>query len=395
MSVLEDVFGGMAPQTIDDAWRPVALNGEPATANLIAQEIFLANQCAHAGRPFYTWAYDNIVTGDCTSMFRQVYMAANRGAYGGGPGRAREQGRALVMDHQFDPDGGVGYQDGQGLRVVIGTSSHDTPLNFTDPPNYLTYPSSARVVTYANSFGMSTKPAEVIIGALTTNNPQPRAGSIWQNPCDKVDSAGGSAIGSHDVHPKGDIVAIRSSGDDQLASLSNSIRDTWYHQRPQCGWSAVNPGTGINYVEFSSSRANFRYIFNQAYGDSGTTITSTSPAITLPLFNAASGLTTQVRVYAFVYAAMSGNRDLGFVAVANKGASGTMGTPTLLTDITISGTGYQWYPTLSTWSPTTANWFPGYAGGAFDRVALCAAAGGSTDKVRIAAYTFIVAPSTT
>jgi hypothetical protein len=394
MSVLEDVFGGSAPVTIDDAWQPVGANGEPSTAGLVSQEIFLANQAAHAGRPFYTWAYDNIITGDCTSMFRQVYMAANRGC-NAGAGRTTEQGRAIVMDHQFDPDGGVGFQTGQGLRVSVGGTAHDTPLNFGDPPDFETYPSSARVVTYASSFGFSTKPAELIVGALTTNNPQPRAGSIWQNPAQKIVSTSGSAIGSDYVHAKGDIVGVVSAGDMGLSTLVTSIRDTWYNQRPQCGWSAPQPGT--NYIDFTTSKTNARFIFDQTYGTGGTAFSATSPGMTLPLANATNGLSTQVRVYVFVYAAMSGATNVGTIAIANKNASGTMAsTPSAPTNPpVISGTTFKWYPTLSTWSATTGSYFMGYAGGAFDRVALCGISAGATDSLRIAAYTFVVAPSTT
>lgn len=396
MSVLEDVFGGTTPATIDDAWRPVAANGQPATADLMAMEIFLANQAAHAGRPIYTWGYNGIISADCTSMFRQVYLAANRGC-NAGAGRATESGRALVMDHQFDLDGGVGFQDGQGLRVKIGSTTTDTPLNFVDPPAPETYPSSSRVVTYVSAYGFSTKPAEMIIGALTTNNPQPKTGTIWQNPAQKIPSTSGSAIGSADVHAKGEIVAVRSAGDEQLTTLSDSVRDTWFHQRPQCGWSSTVPGTAGSYVDFTTSKAQLRYIFNQAYGTTGTAFSSTTPAMTLPLFNAASGLSTQVRVYVFVYAAMAVGSNIGVVGVANKDASGTMAsTPSnLINGGLIGGTTFQWYPALSTWSASTGAYFLGYAGGAYDRVALCARSGGTDDSIRIAAFTFIVAPATT
>ena len=390
MSVLEQVFGGDPPATLDDAWRAVGANGEPATAALMAQEIHLANQAAHAGRPFYTWAYNNIIGGDCTSMFRQVYMASNRAA-------TNEYGRAVVMDHQFDPDGGVGFQTGQGLRIAIGTAMHDTPINFGDPVGFQSYPASSTVVTYTSAFGFSTQPAEMIIGALTTNNPQPRAGTIWQVPLQMVPSTKGSAIGSANVQSKGDIIGVRSTGDEQLTSLSDSIRDTWYHQRPQCGWSAPQPGTAFNFIDFTTSKTNFRYIFDQSRGSGGAAFSATGPAMTLPLANAAAGLLTQLRVHVFVYAAMSGTTDTGSIAVANKDSGGTMAlSPTVLTNgPTISGTTFQWYPSLSTWSPSTGAYFPGYAGGAFDRVALCAKSSGSTDSVRIAAFTLVVAPATT
>ena len=128
-------------------------------------------------------------------------------------------------------------------------------------------------------------------------------------------------------------------------------------------------------------------------GGGGTNFSATGPAITLPLANAGGGRRTQLRVYVFVYASMSGTTNTGSIGVANKSSSGTMATSaTALTNAaTISGSTFAWYPTLSTWTPGTGQYFSGYTGSAFDRIGLCS---GATDTIRIGAWTMIVAPAT-
>jgi hypothetical protein len=108
----------------------------------------------------------------------------------------------------------------------------------------------------------------------------------------------------------------------------------------------------------------------------------------------AAGRETQVRVYVFVLAAMSGGTDTGTIAVANKNASGTMGAMAALTNPqTIAGTGFTWYPSLGAFDPATCPYFNAYAGTTFDRVCLGARSSGATDKVQIRSVMFAVVPS--
>ena len=382
---------------MDDDERTAGQNGQPATASIVGREIILVNQLAHAGHPLYSWSFatdskPTVTASEITSCFRQVYMPANKGNVG-------EGGEVLALAHDQEAD--PGFQDGQGIDVSIGATTYHAYWNYSTSP-VVSYPEDLRALRVVPAYGYSTVPAEVIIGGVTSDWPQPRAGTIWQDPTDLADSDQGSSAGTADVHLKGEIIATRGTGVEHLTALVNVFRDTWYHQRPQAGWSTVLPGqvdggtSGIRGVHFSTSPQAYRYIFDQSYGTGGTAITATTPAMTLPLHHAGGGMSTQVRVYVFVYAAMSGGTDQGAIGVANKNASGTMTTPTTLTNgPTISGTTFAWYPTLATWAATTAPYFLGYTGSAFDRVALCARSNGPADEVIVGAVTFVVAPSTT
>ncbi len=404
-TTLELVFGGVAPAFLDDAERtPQCQNGKPAIASIVAKEISLLNQVTHAGHPIYTFApggfSPNLTIApatEITSCYRQVYMPVNKGA-------TTEGGEILAVIHTAE--GSPGFQTSQGIDVSIGSQTSHTYWNFSTAASF-DFPDNMTALPFAASYGYSTKPAEVIIGGVTSNWPRPLAGTIWQDPVNSVDSAKASTAGSADVHSKGEIIAVRGTGVEQLTSLINVFRDSWFHQRPQGGWSTCLPGqldpstSTSRGIHFTTSTTQFRYIFDQTYGGNGTTITATSPAITLPLHHAGAGLSTQVRVYPFVYAAMSGTTNNGSIGVANKDSGGTMTAPAALTvpsggsSPTITGTTFQWYPALSTWSNTTSAYFMGYTGSAFDRVALCAKSTGTTDHVIIGAFTLVVAPATT
>lgn len=400
MSVLNLVYGGTIPQFIDDAELAKGQNGQPPLAALVGKEIGLANQVAHAGRPFYSWVQGDLGTGltatghyplvEILSCFRQVYMGANKGA-------TSESGEIMGVTLADTPI--AGYRTGQGFDISIGTTTVHAYWNYSTAVT-TTYPDQSTRVPFISTFGYSTVPSEVLIGGATANWPQPVAGSIWQDPVNAVDSSKASTVGGFDVHAKGEIIAVRGTGVEQLTSLVNVFRDTWFHQRPQGGWSSALPGivdsrtSTIRGVHFTTSSQQFRYIFDQTYGATGTTITASTPAITLPLFHAGGGISTQVRVYVFVYAAMSGATNSGSLAVANKDGSGTMTAPTALVHgQAISGTTFQWYPTLASWDATTCPYFLAYTNSAYDRVALCGKTTGATDHLIVGAFTLIVMPA--
>lgn len=403
------VNGGVVPAFIDDDDRTRAgtqgggaQNGQEASAILPAKEIALVNQLAHAGRPVYSWqqqddAFPSLPSIANTSCYRQVYMASNKGA-------ASESGTILGL--QPDPgegSGDPGFQTGQGFHITIGGTEYPTPWGTAS--SEASFPVDIGVLSLISTFGYSAVPVEAVIGGRTINWPQPRAGSFWQDPTNLIPTSQASFAGGSFVHQKGDIVGTLAAGQDDLPAFTDVVRDTWFRQRPQCGWSTVLPGqpdvpnaSKRRGVHFSTSSQNYRYIFDQSYGAGGGTVFSAGgQAMTLPLANAAGGRRTQVRVYVFVYAAMSGATNTGSIGVANKGSTGTMATSasTLTNGPTISGATFQWYPTLATWSPTTAPYFLGYTGSAYDRVALCARSSGATDQVIVGAFTFVVAPSTT
>lgn len=403
MSTLELVLGGTPPQFLDDSELTRAQNAQPATAGTVGKEIALVNQAAHAGRPFFSWVQGDLGTNltatghyplvEILSCFRQVYMASNRGA-------TTESGEIMGVTVADTHD--AGFLTGQGFTVSIGTATTHAYWNYTTQVT-TTFPDQATRLPFVSSWGYSTLPAEVLIGADTANFAQPVAGSIWQDPVNSIDSTKGSAVGSADVIAKGEIIATRGTGVEQLTSLINVFRDTWFHQRPQGGWSTALPGmtdvrtSTIRGVHFTTSTRSFRYIFDQTYGGGGTNFSTGSPAMTLPLFRSAGGIRTQVRVYVFVYAAMSGATDVGGIGVANKDSGGTMATIAsgVTNSVAITGTTFQWYPPLdSTWHASTAPYFLAYTNSAFDRVALCAESSGATDHVIIGAFTFVVAPAT-
>jgi len=194
---------------------------------------------------------------------------------------------------------------------------------------------------------------------------------------------------------------VKSGTQENLSSFVTVYRDTWFHQRPQIGWSVICPGqfsSSRRAIAFSTSPQQYRYIFDQTFGVGGSSFAVGDPSITLPLANAAAGMRTQVRVYVFVYAAMTGATNTGTLAVSSRtGALNTQAaTPTALTNpVTISGVPFAWYPDPTTWTPSTGAYFLGNAAVAYDRVALCAKASGpAADQVAIGAFTFIVAPAT-
>ncbi len=389
MSSLVTVNGDLAPVFLDDGERTAAQNTQPAKADLVAREVSLANQIAHQGRPVFTWysSQDIPSTVSTGNAFRQVYLPANLGA-------KTEAGITLGIKNGF------GWASGQGFNVSFNGTVYTNPWNYSGSPG-VTYPQDLGIVNLISNFGTSTLPAEMIIGGVSANWPSPRAGNYWQNPTGQIEPTTLSAIEDDDVHAKGPIVGVRTSNpQNTLTALAASFRDTWFHQRPQIGWSYLSPGqfsSDARYINFNVSSQNYRYIFNQAFGAGSANFGATAPAITLPLANAGGGRRTQLRVYVFVYACMSGATNTGSIGVANKNAAGTMATSaTVLTNgVVISGSTFAWYPTLSTWTPGTGAYFTGYTGSAFDRVALCAKSSGATDTVHIGAWTMIVAPSTT
>jgi hypothetical protein len=393
MSSKANVNGGNPPSFLDDNERTAGANGQPAVASLMAKEIALANQLAHAGRPVFSWYGANGQTQppslDHTSAYRQIYMAGNAGA-------VSEAGLMMGMHH--DEASPPGFQSGQGYRVRIG-GVDTTTLTSDSSSAATTWPSGVTTFLVNSSFGVSTTPTELTIGAVTSNYPQPKAGTYWQNPNNLVDMTSSSYIGSQDVHAGGDIVAVKSGTQENLSKLAAIFNDTWFHQRPQIGWSVICPGqfsSSRRAIVFNVSSQQYRYIFDQTYGITGTAFSSGVPGITLPLANSAAGSRTAVRVYVFVYAAMSGGTNTGTLAVSNKTAHNAVAAaPVALTNpVSITGSTFAWYPDPTTWTPTTGAYFNGFTTDAFDRIALCAKSSGPADQVAIGAFTFIVAPAT-
>lgn len=378
------VDGSKAPAFFDDAEREVGRNGLAATGRIMGRIAKAINQAAHAGRPFFSFVIRSI-TGT-NPVLRQVYSGRNLGT-------SFEAGAAIYTQHQLAEDV-EGFVSGQGIQVTIDGVDYLTEVSFdlgnADTTSGVTYPNDSRTVAVFSGAGYSADLAELVVEATTENYPQIRGMSLWQPAIDSAPTSSSIPVGTSDLHQKGEIVGVRASSNEHLGTFLSVFRNTWYYQRPQLGWSLINPGT--NYLSMTTSRTQFRYVFDQAYGTGGTSFTGTGPALTLPLMHSAASRRNQIRVYVFVYAAMSGTTNTGTIGVANRDTNADMATSAsaLTNGATISGTSFQWYPSPGSFNPATSPYFLGYAGSIPDRVALCARSSGATDAVRIAAWTMIV-----
>lgn len=410
------VSGGNGPTLFDDTAIGEGRNGQPASGALFARLIKLANQIAYSGKPAYSWI-GGISTGfstfeDPTPWFRAMYNGANYGAV--------TEGAQI----QYEQLSGFAAIANQGWATRVNDVNFVNSLNYSTPV-VGSYPTSLLRDTMVGTRGYTAANSEIAVWGKTSNYPVMRSGVVWQEPQDVidpnvagsyVDSSGtqtgvNAYVGSQLVRAGGPIVGIRSdnlTAADVLQKLRIQLLNTHqYHRGQQC-WSAQLPDT--NAITFSTSKNQFRYIFDQTYGTGGTAFaadspgtttifgTTYSPAITMPLKYAGSNLYTQIRVYVFVYAAMTGGTDTGSIGVANKDSGGTMAaTPSAVTNpVTISGTTLKWYPDKVSSSTaslplTTAPYFKGYCGtfSEFDRIGLCFKSSGTTDSVKVAAFALI------
>jgi len=365
---------------LDDQERALAKNGLAAVGSLVGKEADLLERIAYSGRPLFTWIGGDSTTINKANCFRQVF---------------NNQHSANVDEYTWLHylEGTAARVNTQGLTVSIDSSTTTTNLDYSTSPTP-TYATDIKTLTARTAFGLtSTGAKELVFGSATANGPQLRSGLFLSaGQFQVVPGEDTCTLDAGRFAQNHEILGIETGAttDKTLTRFRNVYLNTWRYRRPQFGWSAINPGTG--YVEFSTSKSDYRYIFDQTYGTNGTAIGAGTPAMTMPLEYSAAGLRTQIRVYVFVYAAMSSGTGTGTLAVANKNASGTMAsTPTALTNnVSISGTSFAWYPSLST-ALSSCAYFTAYAGTTFDRVALCARnSGGEFDgNVRIGAFTMI------
>src|SRR6185312_1817107 len=357
------VLGLYPPRFLDDSLRESARNGRPALASLVAKEVLLLNQIAYSGYPCYAWISDS---DDLNSqqVHRQVYLPMNAGA-------VSEHAHVVYMDFS-SIDSSPAFTTGQGITLDVGGTSEFVPLNY--PGGIVAasvWPDDARRVSIETAHGGSASAEEVTITSEEENGPLMASGIFAQAGQSQVDSATSFPVGGANLHSKGNIVARSSLSLNSLHDFLTSYNDVFKRRRPQFGWCDARAGS---YVDFTASKTNFRYIFDQTMGAGGTSFSAGGPAITLPLMYTAGGRDTQVRVYVYVYAAMSGATNTGTIGVANKNSSGTMasGASALTNGATISGTSFSWYPSLGSFDGSTEPYFLAYAGSRYDRVALCA-----------------------
>ncbi len=383
------VNGGVKPQFQDDQQREYARNGKAASGDVMRKTIALANQVTFAGKPIFNWIADlgttNANITGIDPLYRQIYTGENYGAI-------REGARAIYL-----PDTGTSVA-GQGWHVTWTSTSTTSLLHYSGVSG-TSYPVGALTSHVLTSAGYGIR--ELKIGSVTSNGPQLSAGCVYQEPQNEIDpsllqpiSSVYGYAGLANVGPGRNVFGSSTSttATEVLRNLTHVLVDTYGRRRPQIGWSIPNPGVSSQFVLFATSGQQYRYIHDQSYGSGGLTITESTPGITLPLKYAGSGRNTQVKVGVYVYAAMTGATDTGSLAVANRNSSGTMAgvASTLTNNVTVSGTTFQWYPSLG----SDPAYFMGYCGSAahYDRVVLCARADGVTDQIKIAAYTIYVIP---
>ncbi len=187
-----------------------------------------------------------------------------------------------------------------------------------------------------------------------------------------------------------DVLATQTGSYGTMDQMRDRFDHTWKMRRPVFNWSTDN----AEYIEFSESSEEYRYIFDQSIGDGGTAPSASGPACTLPAYACGFANFNIVRVFVNVYAAMSGNTDGGTIGIANKDANGSMQAfQDLQLPATIGGTGYAWYPSLGSFDPSTDQYFDAPIGSAFDRFCIGAKSDGSTDNVRIKAVSLFIYPS--
>jgi hypothetical protein len=328
----------------------------------------------HQGRPLLHWwgGWDAGAITFATSG-ATVFRFARHDALEGG-------GRRLRMDvHSLPPKNAA---DSTTAGVVL--SGYNNPVGANGTGAY--YPNQILVaggLTDNDDDEVTAAVDEITIGF---DNVRPVAGCVYEDQIKALNVS--DTVGGDQFKAGAEVIATLSGSYYTMDRLRDRLNHVHQNRTTQISWACRDD----EYVEFATSSQAYRYIFDQTIGTGGTAPSATGPADTLPNLYAGYGISTLVRVYVYVYAAMSGNTDTGTLAVANK-ASGAMGAMTALTNpVSIGGTGYAWYPSLGSLTASTGAYFLSPTTAAFDRICLGARSGGATDKVRIKAWTMIVYP---
>lgn len=315
--------------------------------------------------------------------------------------------RRWVWPHKFQPGdelrskllilrGNGSYTDGQGILVTrdndagaVITSTITMPYDLTGT-TALTYPENLELIPVSVA-DLTMAHVELSCGSTSAGGPQIRAGCFYEPAKRNVIAAGTYAFLSRDhVSPGREIY-----GKGILTSTSHvdAIRDffihMWNRKRPLFPWSQKNPGVANQFIGLTTSPAAYRGIFDQSYGDGGTTPTITGPGDTMPLYKAGSGINTTIKIAVFVYAAMAGASHTGSIGISTRsGTTGaTMSAITALTGgLDITGTAYRWYPHLTA---TTFPTFNARTDLVYDHVLLCARSSNASEEVRIAAISLV------
>ena len=354
-------------------------NGAAAPGNVQAAIAKQIQYRQHQGRTLFHWwgGWDekgiNVQTNGVT-----VFRFARHNALVGG-------GRQMRADVQCVAP---------ALNTTTQGIVFDGFLNFTSQnASTATYPIGLNV-------RVGCQPGAATDGAITGNVEEqtigfnairPVAGCIYEDQINQINIS--DTVVDTALAPGRDILATQAGAYGTLSVMASVMNLVQQNRRTQISWSCPDD----SYLEFSASTQSWRYAFDQTIGDGGIAPANTGPAFTLPNQFCGYGLSTGVRVYVYVYAAMSGATDSGSIGIANKTLDGSsfVSFRALTNPPTIGGTGYAWYPSLGAGIvASTDAYFLSTAVAAFDRVLIGAKSGGATDKVRIKAWTMIVYPVT-
>lgn len=381
---------------LDDEQATAGKNGKPAVASQMQGAITTLNRINYSGRTLFSWWGGQQTTSGSNNCLRTVYNHHHQAANSNLGGESQHDFRWDVLATQYTATAVAG----QGLSLEIdGTNSTfptapgSAPSSRVEPTHLDVYKLAAHVhENYVTAFGKF----DLSFGAYTSNAPRMVAGCAYEparNVVPALTASTSAWVPQDFVAPDNGIVATGIG-----ASLAHNNRyrlmllHAWNRKRPTWGWSLVKPDSF--YVAFDDyTTTQYRYIFDQTIGDTGTAPSVTGPGITIPLRYAASGLNTTIKCAVYVYAKMSGATDTGSMAISHKAAGGASMTAfsTGTNPATISGTTAQWYPSLS----GTPNTHDLRADLAFDRVVLAAKSNGATDHVRISAIAIFPLHSST
>lgn len=371
---------GAAP-LFDDSVATSAKNGSPTTASPVIDLATAIQFYQHQGRPiFHFWG------GKAVNNKPAYYRFLRFDKLEGGGQAFRAMFAAL-------PASAVTPTTDQGVRITEDSTDYDTafaassPSVYSDPEDTFALGATGPV-----RLGSSGVPLSYASGPIDTASPYLTSGCYYED-WQQLEADPTKTLLADGYVPGAGIIATKTSARTTLDILRDRFTHVWKYRRPSIGWSIRDAGTGAS-VNFSTSKNAYRYIFDQSIGDGGTAPSATGRATTLPLRYSAAGLRNQIRVYVWVYAALSAGTGTGTLAVASKDSSGTMTGMTALTNnVAITGTGFDWWPHTGAFDPATNAYFTGYAGGAFDRILLGAKTSG-TATVKIAAFQMVVVHST-
>ena len=369
------------PQTIllDDAARLSASNGALARASLPNRLASSIRQFQHGGRPLFHW-FNAPFAFTSANLYRFVRLNKLDGN--------GQQMSAIVGT--IPPTTAPTTTSAVRIQKVSSVTNYDTA--YTSAAVQHSYPedvASLRVAGIPAGGGVSGVPEEFAIGPVDTASPDMLMGCVYEDAAFAADPTltvldQGFTVGNP-------IVASKSGGRSTMNVMRDRFTHVWRNRRPHVGYSVRFPDSG-GYVLTTAGQ--YRYIFDGTIGDGGVAPSATGKGMTLPLKYSAAGRRTQVRVYVWVYARLTAGTGTGSIAVANKGASGTMGTMAALTNgSAISGTSFAWWPHMGSFDPATNAYFNGYAGAPFDRVLLGGKTTGTAD-LEISAFVMVPYHST-